>query len=271
MDYKLKLENYLTGDILNIPCRNDQYILEAIEEAGYDHPFSSRAGADSTTVCKLISGTVEMVDQVFLTEEEILKGLILIDVALPTSDCHIITHYEEQYMNTGGNPTDPYVKPDEPYTEDEPEIVDPVIIPDTHTIEVHKQLIGLAVWIQCTWVRTFTEPIAEKGLCIRSYDRLISKNKAIGTLTGNYCVVDGKIWLEAKLVNCDRMTHGWFREADIWHNLKGIEPNKLDWEFIPFKKTNPDNPDNPENPKTDIKNGWIGWLTAGITLLSFLK
>jgi hypothetical protein len=50
--------------------------------------------------------------------------------------------------------------------------------------------------------------------------------------------------------------------------LKGIEPNKLDWEFIPFKK-NTDPGTNPENPKTEIK--WIGWLTAGITLLSFLK
>lgn len=264
MDFKLKLENYLNGDIINITCREDQYILDAIEEVGYEHPYSSRAGADSSTVCKLISGTINQDDQSFLSEDETLKGLIMIDVAYPTSDCHIITHYEDQYLKNGGHTTEPYVNPGT--------TVIPPVVPDTNTIEIHKQLIGLAVWIQCTWVRTFTEPIAEKGLCIRSYDRLISQNKAIGTLTGNYCVVDGKIWLESKLVNCNRRPTGWFREADIWHNLKGIEPNKLDFEFIPYRQiTDPLNPGNPDQPKTEIKNGWIGWITAGITLLSFMR
>jgi hypothetical protein len=124
----------------------------------------------------------------------------------------------------------------------------------------NTSLKGLAVWIQCTWCRVFTEPVINKGLCIRSYDRKIMPKKNIGTLTGNYYTDSiGVVWLEANLLNCNRRPTGWFRERDIWHSLKGIVANTADQPYISSTAT------------TETKKSvWLGWLTGGITLLSFL-
>ena len=58
-----------------ITCEDDQYILDAAEEAGVDLPYSCRAGACSTCAGKLISGKV--------------------DNSYPESDCTIQTEQEE--------------------------------------------------------------------------------------------------------------------------------------------------------------------------------
>jgi len=127
----------------------------------------------------------------------------------------------------------------------------------SYNILNNTSLKGLTVWIQCTWVRVFTEPVIDKGICIRSYDRIIAKNTNIGTLTGNhYTDEKGFIWVEANLLFCDRRPTGWFREKDIWHSLKGTPANPLDLPYITKAETK--------------KAAWLGWLTGGITLLSFL-
>ena len=86
------------GSVETFECDEETYILEALEEAGLEHPCSCKAGACSTCAMKLEEGTVNQEDQSFLEEEQMDDGFVLTCVAYPTSDSVTLLAEQEEML-----------------------------------------------------------------------------------------------------------------------------------------------------------------------------
>ena len=84
------------GEVNTFECDADTSILDALEEAGLDHPSSCRAGSCSSCCMKILEGTLNQEDQFFLDEDQLEAGFALTCFATPTSDSvTLLTEQEE--------------------------------------------------------------------------------------------------------------------------------------------------------------------------------
>ena len=86
------------GSVETFECDEETSILDALEEAGLDHPSSCRAGSCSSCAMKIVEGTVEQEDQFFLDDDQVEEGYVLTCVAKPTSDDVVLLPEQEENL-----------------------------------------------------------------------------------------------------------------------------------------------------------------------------
>nr|WP_224651765.1 2Fe-2S iron-sulfur cluster-binding protein [Pectobacterium versatile] len=91
MGYTYTIRDLTTGAEIQAP--KNVCILDSLEEAGVDSPYSCRAGSCSSCAALLITGIVDQSDGSFLSDEQKVR-FILTCSAYPQSNCIIRTGVE---------------------------------------------------------------------------------------------------------------------------------------------------------------------------------
>jgi ferredoxin len=77
-------------------CKEDQLILNAALAGGVSLPFGCRMGSCGMCVGRIVEGTVERVEQLILTDEQVEQGYVPLCKSMPRSNLVIITHQESE-------------------------------------------------------------------------------------------------------------------------------------------------------------------------------
>ena len=98
--YRVRLLNPDLSLNQTISVPEEDYILDAAEGLGLQLPAGCRQGNCSACIAKIIEGTVDQLEQIFLSPSEIEAGLVTLCVASPHSDCTFVTHQEQCFNET---------------------------------------------------------------------------------------------------------------------------------------------------------------------------
>ncbi len=92
----------LNRDKFVVEVAEDEYILDAIEDAGLKLPVACRYGGCVTCTARLIEGKVDQSEGVALKAKQEAMGFVLLCIAYPRSDCTFTVGLESQeglYVN----------------------------------------------------------------------------------------------------------------------------------------------------------------------------
>jgi ferredoxin len=76
---------HLDRRAIAVPYRAGNTVLETARMAGLTVPSSCEAGSCATCMARLVDGSVQMINNDALTEEEVADGWVLTCQSLPTS------------------------------------------------------------------------------------------------------------------------------------------------------------------------------------------
>ncbi|MFB2919233.1 MULTISPECIES: 2Fe-2S iron-sulfur cluster-binding protein [Aerosakkonema] len=93
--YKVTLINRKQSFLKTIDVPDTEYILGEAAEYGIKIPFECVVGSCAMCQAKIVSGTVDQSEQMFLSEKQISEGYVLICVAKPTSNCILEIELED--------------------------------------------------------------------------------------------------------------------------------------------------------------------------------
>lgn len=83
MSSEITIEAELNGQLHTVIAIPGQVVLEALEVAGLEPPYSCRAGACASCICKLEEGEVEMLENHVLEQGELDDKWVLSCQAVP--------------------------------------------------------------------------------------------------------------------------------------------------------------------------------------------
>jgi ferredoxin len=92
-DYAVELEH--DGETVTVGVDEDEYILDAAEDAGLDLPYSCRQGQCTSCVGTLLDGDIDQSEGTALDPMQEEDGFALLCIAYPRSDCRIETETQD--------------------------------------------------------------------------------------------------------------------------------------------------------------------------------
>ena len=93
-DYTVTLEH--GGETITVGVDEDEYVLDAAEDAGLDLPYSCRQGQCTSCVGRVIDGELDQREGMALDPMQKDDGFALLCVAYPRSDCRIETAAQDE-------------------------------------------------------------------------------------------------------------------------------------------------------------------------------